>query len=246
VTRGTGKPTCSSRSAPPPPKLAPSFNQGAASAERIAAILDEPREHSCPIDGLVQRVTGEIELRDVGLNYGRGPVLTGLNLTVRAGERVALLGDNGAGKSTTMSLIGGLYRPTSGQVPLDGLSVPDLPEHWLHQQVAMVLQDTFLFSGSRMDNLHYGHSEVTDEEVAAVAEAALVTEFADLLPDGLSTLVAAGGVELSGEQRQRVGIARALLVHSRWCCSTNRHSGLTCTPKNSLSKPSPDPWTVVP
>jgi ATP-binding cassette subfamily B protein/subfamily B ATP-binding cassette protein MsbA len=195
-------------------KLAPSFNQGAASAERIAAILDEPREHLGPIDGLAQRVTGEIELRDVGLDYGRGPVLSGLSLTVRAGERVALLGDNGAGKSTTMSLIGGLYGPTSGQVLLDGLSVPDLPEHWLHQQVAMVLQDTFLFSGSLMDNLRYGHSEATDEEVAAVAEAALVTEFADLLPDGLSTVVAAGGVGLSGGQRQRVGIARALLVDS--------------------------------
>jgi len=195
-------------------KLAPSFNQGAASAERIAAILDEPREHLGPIDGLTERVTGEIELRDVGLDYGRGPVLTGLSLTVRAGERVALLGDNGAGKSTTMSLIGGLYGPTSGQVLLDGLSVPDLPEHWLHQQIAMVLQDTFLFSGSLMDNLRYGHSEATDEEVAAVAEAALVTEFADLLPDGLSTIVAAGGVGLSGGQRQRVGIARALLVDS--------------------------------
>jgi len=110
--------------------------------------------------------------------------------------------------------IGGLYGPTSGQVLLDGLSVPDLPEHWLHQQVAMVLQDTFLFSGSLMDNLRYGHAEATDEEVAAVGEAALVTEFANLLPDGLSTLVAAGGVRLSGGQRQRVGIARALLVDS--------------------------------
>jgi ATP-binding cassette subfamily B protein/subfamily B ATP-binding cassette protein MsbA len=195
-------------------KLAPSFNQGAASAERIAAILDEPREHLGPIDGLPRRVGGHIELREVGLDYGRGPVLSGLSLTVRAGERVALLGDNGAGKSTTMSLIGGLYGPTSGKVLLDGLPVPRLPEHWLHQQVAMVLQDTFLFSGTLIDNLRYGRPEATDAEVAAVAEAALVTEFADQLPDGLATEVAAGGVGLSGGQRQRVGIARALLVDS--------------------------------
>ncbi|HEY0688779.1 MAG TPA: ABC transporter transmembrane domain-containing protein [Kribbella sp.] len=193
-------------------KLLPSFTQGAASAERIAAILDQPREHVGSARGLPERVTGELDLRDVGLDYGRGPVLNGLDLTIHAGERIALLGDNGAGKSTTLSLIGGLYRPTSGQVLLDGFSVPDVPEHWLHQQVAMVLQDTFLFSGTLADNLRHGRPEASDAEVARVAEAALVTEFADQLPDGLNTTIAAGGVGLSGGQRQRVGIARALLV----------------------------------
>jgi ATP-binding cassette subfamily B protein len=193
-------------------KLAPSFTQGAASAERIAAILDQPAEHLGIGEALPARVSGRLELCNVGLDYGRGPVLAGLNLVIDAGERIALLGDNGAGKSTTMSLIGGLYRPTSGQVLLDGFSVPDLPEHWLHQQIAMVLQDTFLFAGSLADNLRYGRPDATDEEVARVAEAALVSEFADRLPNGLDTTVATGGVGLSGGQRQRVGIARALLV----------------------------------
>jgi ABC-type multidrug transport system ATPase subunit/CHAD domain-containing protein len=193
-------------------KLLPSFTQGAASAERIAAILDQPREHVGSARGLPERVTGKLELRGVGLDYGRGPVLNSLDLTIHAGERIALLGDNGAGKSTTLSLIGGLYRPTVGQVLLDGLSVPDLPEHWLHQQVAMVLQDTFLFSGTLADNLRHARPEASAAEVARVAEAALVTEFADRLPDGLNTTIAAGGVGLSGGQRQRVGIARALLV----------------------------------
>ncbi|HEY4418696.1 MAG TPA: ABC transporter ATP-binding protein [Pseudonocardia sp.] len=195
-------------------KLMPSFTQAAASAERIGAILDEPRAHVGSAHGLPSRVAGEIELRGVGLDYGRGPVLCGLDLKIEAGERVALLGDNGAGKSTVLSLIGGLYRPTEGKVLLDGLSVPNVPEHWLHQQVAMVLQDTFLFSGTLADNLRYGRPDATDEEVARVAEAALVTEFADRLPDGLDTVIAAGGVGLSGGQRQRVGIARALLVDS--------------------------------
>jgi ATP-binding cassette subfamily B protein len=193
-------------------KLLPSFTQGAASAERVAAILDQPSAHVGSPEGLPARVSGEIELRGVGLDYGRGPVLNGLDLTIRAGERIALLGDNGAGKSTTLSLIGGLYRPTDGQVLLDGLSVPDVPEHWLHQQIAMVLQDTFLFSGTLADNLRYGRPEASDQEVARVAEAALVTEFADRLPDGLNTTISAGGIGLSGGQRQRVGIARALLV----------------------------------
>jgi len=195
-------------------KLMPSFTQAAASAERIGAILDEPRAHVGSAQGLPSRVAGEIELRGVGLDYGRGPVLCGLDLKIEAGQRVALLGDNGAGKSTVLSLIGGLYRPTEGKVLLDGLSVPAVPEHWLHQQVAMVLQDTFLFSGTLADNLRYGRPDASDEEVARVAEAALVTEFADRLPDGLNTVISAGGVGLSGGQRQRVGIARALLVDS--------------------------------
>ncbi|GAA3055534.1 ABC transporter ATP-binding protein [Pseudonocardia yunnanensis] len=193
-------------------KLLPSFTQGAASAERVAAILDEPRAHVASPVGMPARVGGEIELRGVCLDYGRGPVLNGMDLTIEAGERIALLGGNGAGKSTTLALIGGLYQPTSGRVLLDGLSVPDVAEHWLHQQVAMVLQDTFLFSGTLADNLRYGRPDATDEEVAQVAEDALVTEFADRLPDGLNTTIAAGGVGLSGGQRQRVGIARALLV----------------------------------
>ena len=195
-------------------KLAPSFTQGAASAERVAAILDQPTGHTGSGDGLPERVDGQIELRNVGLDYGRGPVLSSLNLTIEPGERIALLGDNGAGKSTTLSLIGGLYQPTHGAVLLDGLSVPEVPEHWLHQQIAMVLQDTFLFSGTLTDNLRYGRPDATDEEVARVAEAALVTEFAEKLPDGLATTLAAGGIGLSGGQRQRVGIARALLVDS--------------------------------
>jgi ATP-binding cassette, subfamily B, bacterial len=193
-------------------KLAPSFAQGAASAERIGAILDQPADHLGTKEPLPDRVRGGIELREVGLDYGRGPVFLGISHTIEPGERIALLGDNGAGKSTLLSLIGGLYRPTHGQVLLDGHSVPDAPEHWLHQQIAMVLQDTFLFSGSLADNIRYGHPGTTPEDIAMVAEAALVTEFAENLPNGLDTVIGTGGVGLSGGQRQRVGIARALLV----------------------------------
>jgi len=197
-------------------KLAPSFTQGAASAQRIADILDQPTDHQGTVEPLPARVNGRIELRKVGLDYGtgRGPVFSGVDLTVAPGERIALLGDNGAGKSTLLSLIGGLYRPTHGQVLLDGHEVPDVPEHWLHQQVAMVLQDTFLFSGTLADNIRYGRPDATDAQVAAAAEAALVNEFADQLPDGLDTTVGTGGIGLSGGQRQRVGIARALLVEA--------------------------------
>jgi ATP-binding cassette subfamily B protein/subfamily B ATP-binding cassette protein MsbA len=92
--------------------------------------------------------------------------------------------------------------------------VPDAPEEWLHQQVAMVLQDTFLFSGTLAENIRHGRPDTTDAQVAVVAEAALVSEFADQFPDGLDTVIGTGGTGLSGGQRQRVGIARALLVNA--------------------------------
>jgi ABC-type multidrug transport system fused ATPase/permease subunit len=136
--------------------LATTFTQGAASAERIAAILDQTRPRARFNGVLPARVAGAIELRDVRADYGRGPVLHRLNLMIDAGERVALLGHNGAGKSTVLSLIAGLYPPTHGQVLIDGVTLAELPEWWRHRQIAVVLQDTFLFSGTLSDNIRYG------------------------------------------------------------------------------------------
>ncbi|MDT7658448.1 MAG: ATP-binding cassette, subfamily bacterial, partial [Pseudonocardiales bacterium] len=193
-------------------RLSMTFTQGAASAERITAIIDQKPPISETDRPLPKRVIGAIELRGVGLDYGRGKVLDGLDLSIRPGERIALLGHNGAGKSTVLSLIAGLYPPTEGEVRLDGLPLSELPDWWIHRQISVVLQDTFLFSGSVADNIRYGRPDASDGEVTAAANAALVTEFADRLPDGLRTELQDGGVGLSGGQRQRVGIARALLL----------------------------------
>ncbi|WP_156935442.1 ABC transporter ATP-binding protein [Pseudonocardia spinosispora] len=195
-------------------KLTMTFTKGAASAERVSAIIDQTRPVIDIRQPLPVRTLGGIQLRDVGLDYGRGPVLNNLNLAIYPGERIVLFGQNGAGKSTVLSLIAGLYPPTRGSVRLDGFPLADVPEWWLHRQVAVVLQDTFLFSGTLIDNIRYGRPEATDEEVLAVAEAALVTEFAAKLPDGMNTKLSDGGTGLSGGQRQRVGIARALLLDS--------------------------------
>ena len=157
-------------------------------------------------------MAGAVELRGVGLDYGRGTVLHGLDLVIRPGERVALLGHNGAGKSTVLSLIAGLYPPTQGEVRLDAVPMSEAPDWWVHRQVSVVLQDTFLFSGTLADNIRYGRPDASEADVAAAAAAALVTEFAERLPDGLETELADGGTGLSGGQRQRVGIARALLL----------------------------------
>jgi ATP-binding cassette subfamily B protein len=193
-------------------RLAMTFTQGAASAERVAAIFDQARPAVEPRRPLPKRVIGAIELRGVVLDYGRGPILHGLDLYVRPGERVALLGHNGAGKSTVLALLAGLYPPTRGEIRLDGIPYAELPDWWLHRQVAVVLQDTFLFSGTVADNIRYGRPDASDAEVADAAAAALVSEFTDRLPDGLDTELSDGGIGLSGGQRQRVGIARALLL----------------------------------
>jgi ABC-type multidrug transport system fused ATPase/permease subunit len=193
-------------------RLSITFTQGAASAERVAAILDQPPPARVSSRRLPARAIGRICLHDVELDYGRGPILHHFNLAIEPGERVALLGPNGAGKSTVLALIAGLYAPTRGQVFLDGVSLADLADLWLHRQVAVVLQDTFLFSGTLADNIRFARPDAPIHEVSRAADAALVTEFAADLPDGLDTRLADRGTGLSGGQRQRVGIARALLL----------------------------------
>jgi ABC-type multidrug transport system fused ATPase/permease subunit len=193
-------------------KLSLTFTQGAASAERVTAILEQDRPVKVAGRPLPDRVAGSIQLRRVVLDYGRGPVLNNLDLAIRPGERIALLGHNGAGKSTVLAVISGLYAPSGGDVHLDGVPLSQAPEAWLHSQIAILLQDTFLFSGTLTDNIRFGRPDASDAEIARVADAALVTEFTAKLPNGLDTEVSAGGVGLSGGQRQRVGIARALLL----------------------------------
>jgi ABC-type multidrug transport system fused ATPase/permease subunit len=188
------------------------FTQGAASAERVAEVLARTPPATDGMEWLPARADGRIDLEDVVLDYGRGPVLHHLDLTIQPGERVALLGPNGAGKSTVLALIAGLYQPTAGALFLDGRNTAELPNQWLHRQIAVVLQDTFLFSGTLAENIRYARPDATPEEVTRAAQTALVSDFADDLPDGLDTRLGDGGTGLSGGQRQRVGVARALLL----------------------------------
>jgi ATP-binding cassette, subfamily B, bacterial len=127
------------------------------------------------------------------------------------GECVALTGPNGSGKSSVLALVAGLYRPTGGAVLIDGTSLSDLSSSWLHDQIAVVPQETVLFSGTILDNIRYGRPSASREDVVAAATHALVTEFADRLPGGLDCRLGDRGVGLSGGQRQRISIARALL-----------------------------------
>jgi ABC-type multidrug transport system fused ATPase/permease subunit len=191
--------------------LSLSMSRAAASAERVLAVLDEP----LPVGGAraprARRAKGRIELRDVTFGYGRGCVLKRVSLVVEPGERLAVLGANGAGKSSLLALLARLYEPDQGDVFLDGTSIGALPLGWFRSQLAVVPQDTFLFSGSLRQNIAYGRPGAKSDEITDAARRALVDEFARDLPDGYDTMLGDRGSGLSGGQRQRVAIARALL-----------------------------------
>ncbi len=211
-------------------KLSAVLSRAAASAERVGAVLDEPLPAFSglrgPPDVSPRRARGEIELRNVTFSYGRERVLNRIWLEVDPGERVAVLGPNGAGKSSLLALIARLYDPQGGTIVLDGMPIDRLPLHWLREQLAVVLQDTFLFGGSLRDNIVYGRPSASPQEILEAAGRALVTEFARDLPQGFDTLLGDRGVGLSGGQRQRVAIARALLRNAPIVLMDEPTSGL--------------------
>lgn len=194
-------------------KLSVSFSKAAASADRVLGVLSQ--EATEPIASLAkpaqQRCRGEIEARSVSFSYGNDRVLDQIDLHIEAGSAIALVGANGAGKSSLLSLIARLYRPDEGTILLDGNDLGALPIAWVRDQLAVVPQQTFLFSGTLWENIAYARPSATSDEIARAAQDALVTEFAERLPDGFQTELADRGAGLSGGQRQRVAIARALL-----------------------------------
>ena len=191
-----------------------------ASAGRILEVLNEEPsilESAKPVP-LPEGAAGHVVLEDVSFSYdgdGGDPVLCGVSLEARPGERVAILGETGSGKSSLVHLIPRFYDVTEGRVTLDGVDVRDLPLEELRSQIGMALQETVLFSGTVRDNIRYGRPEATDEEVLEAARIAQAHEFIAAMPEGYDTLVGQRGVNFSGGQKQRLAIARALLVRPR-------------------------------
>jgi ATP-binding cassette, subfamily B, bacterial len=187
-------------------------SRGMARAERVAELLGtdealEERAHA-PATG---RARGEVELDDVTFSYAPGrPALTGLSLRAEPGERVAIVGRSGAGKSTVGALMARFYDPDRGRVLIDGHDARDYELSWLRAQVGILLQDSVLFSGTVAANIAYG-TDAGRGEVVEAAKAAAAHEFICHLPDGYDTVLGPRGVGLSGGQRQRLGIARTLL-----------------------------------
>jgi ABC-type multidrug transport system fused ATPase/permease subunit len=184
---------------------------GRAAGERVFEILDSEGE---PGGGetIADTVRGEIEFRDVSFSYsGELPTLSEISFRVRPGETVALVGTTGSGKSTVINLLTRFYEFDSGQILIDGTPIRDFNIRALRQQIGMVTQECFLFNGTIRENLQIGNPDATDEELLEAAAVANARSFIDRLPDGLNSVVGERGVKLSGGEKQRLSIARALL-----------------------------------
>jgi ATP-binding cassette, subfamily B, bacterial len=188
-----------------------------ASGERVADLLDEQPDITSPArPAPLPRVRGALEWVHVHADYGDGvQVLRDVTVRVQPGERVAFVGPSGSGKSTLTSMLLRLLDPTSGVVRLDGVDLRDLALGDLRSQVAVVLQDSVLFSGTITDNIRHGNAAATDAQVLRAARLARAHDFVTALPAGYDTVVGERGSTLSGGQRQRIAIARAFVRDAR-------------------------------
>lgn len=183
---------------------------------KLYEIIDEPLKMEdvqapVPFDG-----TGAIEFKHVDFGYkSYEPVLKDINLKIEPGEMVGLVGHSGAGKSTLINLCMRLYDPTVGSVTIGGVDLKNMSQQSLREQIGVVFQETYLFSGSVFDNIAYARPEASPEEIIAAAKAAKAHEFIVKLPDGYNTVIGENGHTLSGGERQRISIARAILKNPK-------------------------------
>ncbi|MCJ7735958.1 MAG: ABC transporter ATP-binding protein/permease [Anaerolineae bacterium] len=188
--------------------------QARAGADRVIELLDEDPEADDSDDAqeISGRSQGALRFEDVGFQYREGTsVLSHIDLDIRAGHVIALVGPTGVGKSTLVSLIPRFYEMSEGRIWLDGVDTRSLQLRSLREQISMVLQDVFLFHGTVRENLMFGRSTATEDEMVAAAKAANAHEFIVELPVGYDTLIGERGVKLSGGQKQRISIGRAVL-----------------------------------
>ncbi len=161
----------------------------------------------------LKNVKGTIAFGNVNFSYKKGArVLHDISFSLRAGEKLAIVGESGEGKSTIANLLLRFYEPTSGEILIDSNNIADVTQYSLRQNIGVVFQDTFLFSGTIMDNIKYGtQKKVSENEIKEVARIANATEFISKLPKGFDSEIGERGIKLSGGQKQRIAIARALL-----------------------------------
>ena len=185
-----------------------------AAAERIFEIMDTPdeiNEGSESIDATA--LQGNLEFEQIEFGYVPGQrVLKNFNLSVKAGQKIAIVGATGSGKTTVVNLLTRFYEVNSGRITVDGVDITKIPKAELRRMIAIVLQDTVLFSDTIRNNVKYGHPEATDEQMRAAAATAKVDSFIERLPDGYDTLLTESGATLSQGQRQLLAIARAVLA----------------------------------
>jgi ATP-binding cassette, subfamily B, bacterial len=189
---------------------------GTAGARRCFEVLDRQDDVvDLPSSIVIERTDGAISLHRVSFGYDRGrDVLQDIDLEIAPNQIIALVGSTGAGKSTLLSLVPRFYDPIRGHVTLDGRDICQITKKSLRAQIAIVLQDTLLFSTSVRENIAYGRAEATDEEIREAARRAQADQFISQLPHGYESLIGERGSHLSVGQRQRIGIARAFLKNA--------------------------------
>jgi len=198
------------------------MQRAAVGAGRIFALLEEERERSATQSGggghprPTEQLKGRVTFERVTFGYREGePVLHSLNLEVKAGEIVGLLGPTGSGKSALVALIPRLYDPLHGRVLIDGEEIGNYDLGWLRRQIGVVFQEPFLFSGTIRENIAFGRPEATQEEIEEAAKRAALHDFIAGLEKGYETLIGERGLNLSGGQQQRLALARTLLMNPR-------------------------------
>lgn len=193
------------------------LQQAAAAGDRIFELLDEtPDVQDAPGAVALERVEGAVQFENVSFHYGDGEeVLHDVAFSVQPGESVALVGPSGAGKTSIANLLCRFYDPTAGRVLVDGQDLREMQLRSLRDHVAVVLQDTFLFNGTVRRNLMYGKPDATEDELVAAAKAAFAHDFIMEMPEGYDTEIGERGVKMSGGQRQRLALARAILADPR-------------------------------
>jgi len=193
------------------------YQRASVSATRIFEVLDrEPEVKDKPNAITLKDIKGHIKLENVTFGYDpEKPVLMNLSFEVKPGERVAIVGPTGSGKSTLIKLIPRFYDPTSGRILIDGIDIRDVKIRSLRKHIGIVHQDVMLFAGTIKENITYGKPNASMKEVIEAAKAAGIHEFILSLPKGYETNVAERGVSLSGGQRQRIAIARTLILNPK-------------------------------
>ena len=209
-------------------KIMDSYSKAEVGYERIKEVIESEGEMRDAHDAkTAPKLRGDIDFQHVSFAYSLDrPILIDVNLQVKAGTTVALVGPTGSGKSTLINLIPRFYDATKGTVRVDGLDVRQLKQKSLRDQISLVLQDTVLFSGSIWDNIAYGRPEARHDEIVAAASAANALEFIEKLPQKFDTTVGERGVMLSGGQRQRIAIARAIIRNTPILILDEPSSGL--------------------
>jgi ATP-binding cassette subfamily B protein len=211
--------------------------KAATGAKRIFDILDHVSsvpEATNPVR--LENVRGEITVNNIGFRYGNRAVIRGLDLTIKPGEMIGLVGHSGSGKSTLVNLICRFYDVSQGSIMVDGIDIRSIAIPEFRRNIGLVLQEPFLFFGTIADNIAYGKPDATREEIIAAARAANAHEFILRLPHGYDSMVGERGQTLSGGERQRISIARALLIDPHILILDEATSSVDTTTEREIQK----------